>query len=468
MLNSKMVKSIETGYDVKAFYFNGRGERYGKDEKHLKACFRMESKDADNPLSVAVKHNYGRNYAGIAKDNNLSADMFDAEYNLFFQLADKSHDELNKLTVESLQTICIELMIPKTGRKSAIVHRIMEKVEDIKSSMKKRDEATNIPASDPDRIVKFIANNRIHEIIAKAIIKKIACSPTDEQGRIRFDGCIACQKIYFNGFDNASDPVIDDIIQDMFVALFDDAYAGILSVENGFIVFSNYINEKGENKSHWLDCYKSIRKTLSTYRQTNSKLATTGNYVISYDNNDNERVITDRSNQYRFILSDMVSIDSILTNKSLIDFSVYVRKQAGKHADIIIEILGGLCEGYTQKEIAEHLNISVYKVNRNVALMRTMYDVFMSDNSQETVIHETGRTNAVVNRLRYGCSDNRHCYGDVLSDGHFSAPYIPAALKHDEYREKRRQDVTSVFSPGDIIPSGYAPIHQAYSIYLKK
>lgn len=379
--------------------------------KHRKSTMTMSKKDDIRESShvVFTKGNSKRNYSTMAGDFNLNEDMLDDEYKFILNIARKSADDLQRLTKDSLVTICEGLYIPTTGNKKDLVYRIHDKVSQIDKVIDKNTFTGSITVK--PIIERYIAVMALHVIVAKSAIRKIASVPTDpETGRCNNDGTLACQKIIKNGFNNASDPVIDDIYSDLFINLMLAVRSDKLRIQNGFLDFAYYdkdedgheiyigfIDDQEEAKKHfsyWYLVKKSIRQTLTDNRLTNAKLARHGEFAVGYREDGTEYNVFDTSAKYRILLSETANLQTIADRADVHSFVLHIREQLKTaKADLVVKVFCRLVDGLTQKEVADDLGVSVYKVNRAVALMRLIWDEW---DGFKTEAHNSGSASDII------------------------------------------------------------------------
>ena len=420
-------------------------QRYNK--KHdivrgRKSVMTMAKKDDIKEAShvVFTKGNSKRNYASMANDYSLTEDMLDDEYKFILRIARKSSDDLLKLKKDSLVTICEGLYIPTTGNKSDLVYRIHDKVSQIEQVIEKNSFNGSITVKPV--IERYIAVMSLHVIIAKSAIRKIASVPTDpETGKCNNDGTLACQKIVKNCFNPASDPVIEDIYSDLYINLMLAVRSGYLTIENGFLSFSDYETEDGHIKSRWDIVYKSIRQTLTDNRLTNAKLARHGEFAVGYREDGTEYNVFDSSPKYRILLSETANLQTVADRADVHSFIKHIRKELKKSkADLVIKVFCGLVDGMTQKEIADDLGISTYKVNRAVALMRLIWDDW---NGFQTEAHNSGSdADTITSYNSWNVTNYNLC--DIPAPRYDMADWHQA-MSEDERRSQMIRDAVTVW-----------------------
>lgn len=357
---------------------------------------------------------------------------------------------IDNLKREELVSLCEQLDCSKTGTKRTLKHRIYACYDAMLENERKPDETVNFNFGD-NRMLDYIAKSKLNIIVARAIVRRIACAPSDENGNVRFNGFQACFDIVKSGW---KDEILSDIEQDMYICMHDLFNKGYLSIEHGFVAdFSypsgwtvrtkegiirkgiklEYIKDTDEvieetMRSIWSDFYRAVQRTLLSFRQADTDRAKSGNYVIVSDDNNRESLIGEKSTSYVNALIDMCKVPenvsdfvSKYNDVSEIEFSASLERflkdfgeKYPKYADNARKAISLILSGYKRYEIAENIGISRPTLNNLFLLMKTFYHIW----DRQLVTLRT------ADKREYGCTylnNDASAYGSY----EFKYGYLP-------------------------------------------
>lgn len=357
---------------------------------------------------------------------------------------------LDNLKRDELVSLCEQLDCSKTGTKRTLKHRIYACYDAMLEHERKPDENINLNFNDP-YIMDYVAKSKLNIIVARAIVRRIASAPSDENGNVRFNGFQACYDIVKSGW---KDEILSDIEQDMYICMYELFNKGYLSIENGFIadfsypsgwtirtkdgvvrkgIKDEYIKDTDEiieqtMRSIWSDFYRSVQRTLLSFRQADTDRAKSGNYVIVSDENGKQSLIGEKSTSYVNALIDMCNVPenvsdfvSKYNDVSGIEFSASLERflkdfgeKYPKYSDNARKAISMILSGYRKYEIAENIGISRPTLNNLFMLMKTFYHIW----DGQLVMLRTS------DRKEYGCTymnNDSSAYGSY----EFCYGYLP-------------------------------------------
>ena len=210
----------------------------------------------------------------------------------------------------------------------------------------------------------YITKNSVYAAIATTIVKHIATI------LMKNDLLSACQAIVNAHFQ---DIIMNDIRNDLYLRLYDLASAGDMWLErdedgeNPHLVFAD--DDKG--KSKYLDCYRSVRSTLTSY--ANHKAY--NGVIVAID------AITENDNAMRFTHSEFIkncaydgSLEAVISRRDVHDFFDFVAtKGTEEHLRRLKIVFGGLCYGFNNAEIATMQHLSLDQVKKARADLKKHY-----------------------------------------------------------------------------------------------
>lgn len=206
-------------------------------------------------------------------------------------------------------------------------------------------------------VIDYITEEKAHEKFTIAIIKSIVGSArkvVDKDGneKTRSHFCFnACYEIVKSGY---TDPILDDIKQEVFITLFELIQENHLRLENNQLVFDTYINTKGNETSYFLHLFKTVEKYLYNQKQKITKIESynLSDYDdIGKDENENEK--RKAYTTYSFFASRLVDskLENIATYEYVKTLFKHLKTKYPKHFSKMCTIVECLYYGYSQTQI---------------------------------------------------------------------------------------------------------------------
>lgn len=380
-----------------------------------------------------MKKNVYVNYEKLMSTNDISkktatikfsSELSELENRFFVETGLKTTDKLMKLKKESLEDIAKELSVPHSGKnKRELVHSIKEECENVLLKCNQFNKAYN--ETDKQSICEYIAKTNTHVIVTKSIIKSIAMSGIDENGKVKNDCYTSCMKMYSNHFDTSKEPIFEDLCNDIYIELHNLVFSGECTIENGFIKLGTYetVNKDGEKKivSSWIKLYKALRVGLSQYKNTNSQLAVSGNYIVGYDDENNEYIVSEKSNNYRLELAKIADNDKTIARNDLQSFFKVLKKEYPKQCEKMTDVVCCLIDGLTQEETAKELSVSVRTIQRYIKSIRIAFDMYGKLRTDSKNTSSATYTTTTCN----GYGDSSNSYSFSYSGGTGLTGYRP-------------------------------------------
>ena len=386
-----------------------------------------------------------------------------------------------------LIALCKAVGVPFSGRtKAQLINTLCNWYDEINRHMSGIDNKECFSYGDVS-MLEYIATSDLHKVVARSCIKKIASSASSADGAVKFHGYEACAEIVKNGY---SDTIVEDIEQDMYIALLDVFKRGYLAIEDGFIKYTEYmsgytyqigedadgrailrkgrtweetqkaIEEKGAElvgitrRNVWADFISAVQNTLDAYKGTDAQRAKTGNYVSLVDEDGNERLIGERSTEYLNALVSQCAKEGELDFQCELDafcgaFSAVYPKQGKRFSREIVFYLAG----YTEQETAYIMGISRRTVQLDKALAKSFYhgkygQTILTPIERESV-NRTGCTYRPSDASASGSYGFN--YGDALTgeSGLYQFPQVntsePKAYTAEELRAQKMLDCDKAF-----------------------
>ena len=380
-----------------------------------------------------------------------------------------------------LIALCKAVGVPFSGRtKAQLINTLCNWYDDINRHMSGIDNKECFSYGDVS-MLEYIATSDLHKVVARSCIKKIASSASSADGAVKFHGYEACAEIVKNGY---SDVIVEDIEQDMYIAMADVFKRGYLAIEDGFIKYTEYmsgytyqienadgttilrkgrtweetqkaIEEKGAvlvgitRRNVWADFISAVQDTLDAYKGTDAQRAKTGNYVSLVDEDGNERLIGEQSTEYLNALVSQCAKEGELDFQCELDafcgaFSAVYPKQGKRFSREVLFYLAG----YTEQETAYIMGIS----RRTVQLDKALAKSFYHGKYGQTILTPTERESINRTGCTYRPSDASASgsYGFTYADtmtGYTMSRYYNG-MTTDEKRQQNMRDANIAFRVG--------------------
>lgn len=264
---------------------------------------------------------------------------------------------LSAYKVETLKEYCSMFCLKRTGKKSELVNRIWEYVNENRT--KDRNEYIIGKKS----VQQYIAENDIHvRLTAKCVLRLAGL-----EHRKSSDACNRLVSSYFK------EAIFDDMCNDMFEYIMTCEYAYI---QNGKLVFANADFARNNG---FTGCYRSIEHTLSTYGDRTKKFTDDSHDFLScYNEDGDEYEISDNNTRYVAELSSMmIGTEDCETYEYQHRFFTWMHtKYSEKTVIDCVHIVSGLMSGMNANMIKDRYSISKNTYTRRMAILRIAYDEY--------------------------------------------------------------------------------------------
>lgn len=328
------------------------------------------SRTLENKHVDSMKVSYNTNY-----DTEVS-------YKNFLNIEDMQNlsvSDLFALKNKSLEQICIEIGVPKSGKKSKKVHNIMTGLSEL---LDKVTWNTNINYdSNTDDCLKYIFENGLHEIVTYTQVRKMAFGGTpvfNDSGEIEKFRPYTCKQGCELLMYNNQDCLWDDVRQNVALAILENKDE--FSVVNGYVkmtpagfrIVRKYISR----------VFGAIRKNSN---QTEEEL-----FAIDYKEvenpdtgkKDKQEVIVKcgkkSDSSYIKALSHGINDDLLTTNNFVKSYFEWLHKESAykKYADNMQTVFSGKVAGMTNQQIMKNYGISRRIFDKCYSLLKVSYADF--------------------------------------------------------------------------------------------
>lgn len=226
-------------------------------------------------------------------------------------------------------------------------------------------------------ILNFIVENDLHSRFTISIIKKLSTTGIKKKdGTISFAFSDVYLDIVNSGY---TDPIIDDLKQEVFLELInlvndECVYIGEDENEKSCLIFEDYINDNGKEKSYYLNLYHVVRNYMNNQKKHIDRSAIC---IDLYDENNEEVTVSTKNKDYKRLLASSLSdnsLENVAGRKDIQLIFGYLKVKYPKHISLMCKVFELLYIGYTYDEIAKALNITKNKVRYQISLMRSVFD----------------------------------------------------------------------------------------------
>ena len=212
-----------------------------------------------------------------------------------------------------------------------------------------------------NNIVDFITNESIHEKLTIAIVKKIASNPKHFCN-------VSCLEIVKGGY---TDPILDDLKQEMFIALFEMSQAGNVTLINGNeLEFSTYYDKNDNEKSYFLKLYRIVENFFYSQKKH------IDNSAICLDSYNDDVTSTNKTSDYiSFLYNSLVdnSLENIATREDIKQVFYIIKAKHAKHYSNICKVFELRYNGFTYDEIAFQCGLTKNKVRYCIDILRNVF-----------------------------------------------------------------------------------------------
>lgn len=286
--------------------------------------------------------------------------------------------------------------------------------------------------------LKMITDEQLHVKITKSIIRKIASNPKHHSN-------VSCMQIVNSGY---TDSIFEDLTQEIFITLFELYNNGLLTVEDNKLVFATYTDNNDNEKSHYLDLYKTLEKYLYGNKQKDisrpkkrkdgSIYYTTG--TLYYDSYTDSKEVTIKSKEYIHFLketAETITLEDLSNNGLVQELYRTIKRLYPKHYINACNILQCRYNEMTIKETAEFLHLSRRQVERVMydkiipCLKSIQYDRYINDVEMFGTVNHVPQTPTKQDWKDYKPKKEKS----------FNTPSIPVQETITEYEKKAFEKV---------------------------
>ena len=255
-----------------------------------------------------------------------------------------------------------------------------------------------------DNIIDCIVSENLHERFTIAIVKKIASNP-------KHFCCNSCLQIVNSGYN---DTILDDLKQEVFIALFEMSQNEHVKLINGNeLEFSTYFDKNDNEKSYFLKLYRVVENYMYSQKKH------VDNSAICLDSYNNDVTSVNNTSDYiSFLYNSLVCDDmsNIVTRNDIKTIFCIIKEKYSKHFSNICIVFESRYKGLTYDDISKQSGLTKNQVRYCMDILRNVFNEYIhnidiqTDKKQSSNGFASGIITTYVNKAQNASKEDFERY----------------------------------------------------------